>query len=216
MANAAPMSKNATLAVAGALGLAGVGIILYAVSRPAPGAPIGAPLHPGETLGNLLAPNLEAIPGGVIRIPLSGAALSTIAAIQPRVNYSGPGRDTYTYLAVRQMQHNQLVTVYASGLAPVHVGPAATPTPFPVVSPTQTEPSGCPAQSLCALPWPGTSVNPICGAPAQSGPADIYLEVYQNQSDSGDPRDADGFSSPSCNNRRYVLQKRYPGAVMFF
>jgi hypothetical protein len=210
--------RSEVIALAGVIGLGGIGLIIYALTRPAPGAPSAGTLKPGESMTNLHAANLDTNFVIPVQLPFTmdtWAGIFSIQAIRPQVTYVGPGRNTYTYAAVRQLQNGQLVTVAASGLAPVHIGPASTPTVFDLVSPTQQQPSGCQAQALCVYPWPGTNVNPICGAPAQAGPADLYLEIYQEQADSGDSRDATGVGSPSCLNRRFVIQKRYPGKVTF-
>jgi len=162
---------------------------------------------------NLHAVNLDSInrPGGIV-IHYTPADWPYIFAVRPQVTYKGPGRDTFTYMAIRQLQRGQLVTVYATGVAGVHVGPAPAPAVFDLVGASQPQPdAACPQQSLCAMPWPGVAVNPISGAPPVVGSASLYLEVYQRKF----PEDADGFSSPSFNNRKWVAQKIYGNLVTF-
>lgn len=204
--------KQGIVALSTLLGLGGFAAIVYALTRSLPGAPGSAPLNPGEGMTNLHAANLEAPTPGGLQIAITGAVeIPYISAVRPRVTYVGPGRDTFTYFAIRQVQRGALVTVYASGVAGVHVGPASVPMVFDLVSPSQPQPEGCPAQSLCANAWPGFPENPVCGAPPIPGPASVYLEIYERRY----PVDADGFSNPSCNDRRWVAQKVYPNKVTF-
>ena len=196
--------RTEIIAIAAAVGLGGVALILLGLKGK---AGIGglAPLGPGEFMGSPASAFLEGT--GVITVPVMGA----IAATRPQVQYSGPGRDAYTYFRIVQNQGGRAVTVYGSGVAGVHVGPANTPTTFDLVSPSQPEPPGCPAQALCAYPWPGVLPTPICGGPPRPGPADAVLEVYERRT----AADADGFSSPTCNGRVPVARKLYPNKVLF-
>ncbi len=170
-----------------------------------------AKLKPGEALTGLTTDTF------VAGVPLPLDIGRVFAALNPRVSYKGPGRDAYSYFRIEQMQNGSPVTVQASGVAGVHLPSSPTATEYRLVSPDEVQPAGCPTgQHLCAFPWPGlVGSTPLCGAPPQPGPATAILEIYQNQADSGDPRDADGFSSPSCNNRVPVAKRVYTNLITY-
>jgi len=130
----------------------------------------------------------------------------------PVINYLGPGRDTFTYAQVKQHQGNVYATVYGSGIAGTHLPASSTLAQFQLVPPTQVEPAGYPPQSLGLQPWPGDSVNPICGMPPALGPADLIVEVYENRY----PVDGGGYASPTCNPTRQPVQRHIlANAIMF-
>ena len=205
----------AVYAIAGLLGFSGVALILLAFRGKDPLGGLN-PWRPGEDPQNLRSPNLDA--SGQITVQRG----APVAALRPTVEYGGPGRDVYTYFRIVQEQGGTWVTVYGSGVAGVHVGPpnpgvTSALTEYYLVAPTEVQPpfAQCVAQSLCAFPWPGTQVSNICGAPAQAGSAMAVLEIYENASLSGNPADADGFSSPTCNNRVAIFRKEYPNKILF-
>jgi hypothetical protein len=103
------------------------------------------------------------------------------------------------------------VSVYGSGVAGVHVGPADTLTEFDLVSPQQPQPEGAQPQSLTAYPYPGTVPTPVCGVHPEAGPATVWLTVYGKKHVS----DADGFSSPTCMQRVVVKRSVFPNKIMF-
>jgi len=43
----------------------------------------------------------------------------------------------------------------------------------------------------------------------------VLLEIYQNAAQSGNPADADGFSSPTYNGRVPIMFKRYKNKILF-
>lgn len=201
------MSRDNTAAIVmgGVLGLTGVGVLLYAMSQQGrSNIPIGS-LLPGEAASDPYCQSIDLLPGQV-EIPLQSAGPGQIifAGTDPRINYSGPGRDTFTNLSFFQKQAGRWVCVAASGLAAVHVGPADSLTAFPLVSPQQPQPSGCPSQSLCVYAWPGTAPAPICGAHPLPGPANVVLQVYEKRT----AADGDGFTSPTCNPMRVAIKVR--------
>ena len=113
-----------------------------------------------------------------------------------------------------------------SGIAGVHVGPASAETVFNLVADDQPQPEGDPGPRLLAYNWPGPCIPvggcppgipscPISGAPPVAGYADVLLEIYQNEAQSGDPADADGFSSPTYNGRVPIMFKRYKNKILF-
>lgn len=205
----------AVYAISALLGLSGVALIIFALRGKDPLGGLN-PWRPGEDPQDLRSPNLEL--AGQIAVSRG----TPFAALRPTLKYGGPGRDVYTYFRIVQNQGGTWVTVYGSGVAGVHVGPpnpgvTSALTEYYLVSPQEVQPPfpQCVAQSLCAFPWPGANVSNICGAPAQPGNATAVLEIYENQSQSGNPADADGFSSPTCNNRVAILRKSYPDKILF-
>lgn len=198
--------QSGPLVAAGVLGVGGIALIVYAIAKGG-GAPTPAtgPLGPGETMGKPTSPTLDQS----TQIPVRRG--DRIAAVRPTVTYSGPGRDTFTQFSIKQQRGGQWVTVYASGVAGVHVGPSPSVAPWNLVSPEEIQPPGCPPQSLCAFPFPGVGPNPICGAPAQAGPASAYIEVFERRL----PQDADGFSSPTCNGRIPVAVRVWANKILF-
>jgi len=207
--------QSGPLVVAGILGAGGIALILYAVAKgggaPTPGI---SPLRAGEAMGQPTSPNVE----GAAQIQIRRG--DTFAALRPTVTYLGTGRDTFTQFSIRQQQGGQWVTVYASGVAGVHVGPSPQLANWDLVSPQQLQPAGCPGQSLCCFPFPGVGPNPICGAPAAAGPASAYLEVFQRVENITGPwpagsGDDPGFASPTCNGRIPVAVKVWPNKIMF-
>lgn len=205
----------AVYAIAGLLALGGVGLMLLAFRGRDPLGGLN-PWRPGEDPQDLRSPNLDG--AGQIAVRRG----DPFAALRPTVKYGGPGRDVYTYFRIVQNQGGTWVTVYGSGVAGVHVGPpnpgvTSALTEYYLVSPQEVQPNfpACVSQSLCAFPHPGSNVSPICGAPAQPGAAMAVLEIYENQSLSGNPADADGFSSPTCNPRVAILRREYPDKILF-
>lgn len=178
-------------AISGLVVLGGLGLVLLASRAGAPGLGPTAPLEPDEAMADLQSPILDQ--PGILQVRRG----LPVAATMPTIRYQGPGRDTFSHFRIVQLRGGDWVTVYASGVAGVHVGPAAELTTYPLVSPEEVQPAGCPQQSLCAFPWPGTEDHPICGAPADPGMATAVLEIYERKT----AKDGDGFASPSCNLR---------------
>jgi hypothetical protein len=219
--NAYYVDKGQTtpLVVAGLLGVGGIALIVYAIAKGG-GAPDPdkGPMRPGETMGDPTSATMQA-PG-----PVNIRRGDRLSVLRPTVGYSGPGRDAFTQFSIRQEQRGQWVTVYASGVAGVHVGPSPQAANWDLVSPNQPQPSGCAAQSLCAFAWPGVEgpvgffPNPICGAPPQPGPASAYLEVFERVGNISGPFIGPydpGFASPTCNKRIPVAVKVWPGKIVF-
>lgn len=196
-------AKPEVLIGAAALGIGGIVLIVMATRKQGPSIPTN-PLGPGESLGDLTSPTFS----GQVALPITLARGANLAALRPTVVYQGPGRDTFSYFRVMQVQGGVWTTVYGSGVAGVHVGPASTPTRYDLVSPDEIQPTGCPSQSLCALIYPGPLTTPICGAPPQAGPATAVLEIYELKF----PADADGFSAPTCVHEG-ALRKPVQGGV---
>ncbi len=208
--------RSEIIALSAGLGAGGLLLIVLGLrGGRAPISGVRGP-RPGESWGEPFSRAFEQEIGR-IQIPAAMAQPNTfpISMVRPQWLYQGPGRNAYSHFRLLQVQRGQLVTVYGSGVAGVHVGPAARPTVFDLVSPTQPQPPGCQPQSLCAFPWPGVPPTPIAGAPPQPGYADAYLEIYEDAALSGDPRDADGFSSPTFNNRVPAVRRIYKNAVRF-
>lgn len=201
------------MAISALLAAGGVGmILLWAMQRSEKGYGDLRQIAPGELMSQPISPTLEG--SGVVSIRIGEG----IAALMPTVMYVGPGRDTFSYFQVKQRQYGEAVTVYGSGVAGVHVGPAAEPMVFPLVAADQPQPGGCPAQALCAFNYPGPpGAENICGGPPMPGYGDAYLEIYQRQ----DPQDGDGFASPTCGSadvpipRVPIITKIYRGKVLF-
>lgn len=185
----------------------GGGILLYIFlkGRPVPFC-ILAPLLPGENLAALTSPALAG--SGQLRLSRG----TPIVVTMPSVRYMGSGRDAYSYFRVVQQQNGIWVTIYGSGIAGTHLGPATTWQTYALVPPDVPQPPGCPSQSLCTFAWPGPEPTPICGAPPQSGVATGLLEIYERRT----PADADGYSSPTCNPRVPVACQVYPDKFLFY
>jgi len=198
--------QTTPLIVAGLMGVGGVVLIVYAIAKGggAPRPPTN-PLEPGEAMGEPSTPTLE------LEGQISIRRGDRFAVLAPTVPYRGSGRDTYSQFSIKQQQGGQWVTVYASGVAGVHVGPSPSLASWDLVSPDQPQPTGCPGQSLCAFPFPGVGPNPICGAPAQQGVASAYVEVFERKY----AQDADGFASPTCNGRIPVSVRMWPNKFIF-
>lgn len=202
--------KPEIMALSALLAVSGVGMILWFLKgKAAVGYGALKKISADELMSMPIAPGLESD----IAIALKIGQILEIP--NPTVMYEGPGRDTYTYLRAVQIQGTQEVTVMGSGLAGVHVGPAGDPTIFNLVAEDQAQPVGPPRAALLAYNWPGPTPCPISGAPPVVGYADVLLEIYQNQTESGDPRDADGFSSPTYNGRVPIQVKRYRQKILF-
>lgn len=201
------------LAVAGILGLGGIGLIVWALTQQGketgPG-PVAPPCF-GGTLRNLRCLTLDQMADGTPALITEATDEGIIMAqvVAPTIEYQGPGGDTFTGFFITQRIGGEDVTVAASGLAAVHVGPSTGGfMTFPLVSPDQPEPPGCRPQALCAYPWPGTkSAVFICGTPPQPGPADAWIEVFQRCTTA----DVDGFASPTCNPRVPIHVRKWPG-----
>jgi len=154
------------LAVAGVVGAGGVALIVWAIAR-GQGIPLPplAPLNPGESMGRPFSASLDS--SGVIHLRRG----DLLSVLNPTAEYEGPGRDTFSYCSVVQLQGRQWVTVYGSGVAGVHVGPSQSLAAWPLVSVDQLQPPGCAPQSLCMFPWPGpqpASCRQHPGAPEPS------------------------------------------------
>ena len=209
--------KPEIMAISALLAIGGVGmIVLWAMQRGQEGHGDLKPIAPGEFMSLPISPALE---GSAVTPLLIGQVL---AVTRPSVIYQGPGRDTFTYAQIKQNigPGGQAVTVYGSGVAGVHVGPASEPTVFDLVAEDQPQTPGCPQYGLCMEGWPGTGVSPICGMPPRAGYADVYLQVYQIR----DPQDGDGFTSPTCGwgdtpetmrPRVPVIHKVYRKKILF-
>lgn len=213
--------RTEVMVVAGLMAVGGVALILLALRKGISGAfgPL-APLGPGESLTDIRSANLDA--AGVLTLQAHG--VQGLPALDPTVIYQGAGRDTFSYFQVKQFQSGQWVTVYGSGVAGVHVGPAPIPTRYHLVSAEECQPTGCPSLSLCAFPWPGnvgvsglcqgspiTQVTPICGAAPIPGHAVAAIEIYERKT----AADGDGFTSPTCNPRIPVARREFAGKIMF-
>jgi len=202
--------KPGVMALSALLAVSGVGMILWFLKgKAAVGYGPLKKISATELMSMPIAPGLESDRAYAIKIG------QRYDVPNPTVQYQGPGRDTYAYLRAVQIQGTQEVTVMGSGIAGVHVGPASEPTIFNLVAEDQPQPEGPPAATLLAYNWPGPTPCPISGAPPVAGYADVLLEIYQNQTESGDPRDADGFSSPTYNGRVPVQVKRYHQKILF-
>ncbi len=210
--------KPEIMALSALMALGGVGMVLWflkskAVSGYGPLKKITAT----ELMSMPIAAGLESDMAIALKIG------QILEIPNPTVMYEGPGRDTFSYLRAVQLQGTQEVTVMGSGIAGVHVGPASEPTVFNLVAEDQPQPVGPARAALLAYNWPGPpgatpsdpSPCPISGAPPQVGYADVLLEIYQKQADSGDPRDADGFASPTYNGRVPVMYKLYRNKILF-
>lgn len=207
-------SRNEVLALSGLLVVGGMALVLSGLSNKGGGGGASdefgklAAVHPDETVG---VPTVAGIGTGVLPVQIG----QPFALVNPTVSYAGPGRDTYTHMRVVQFRNSHWITVYGTGVGGVHVGPSNEVRNFALISPDELQPPGCPPQSLCAFPWPGAEVSPINGAPADLGKATVLLEIYQNSQQSGNPADADGFSSPTYNNRIPIRRSAFRDAVLF-
>jgi len=168
------------------------------------------PLQSGEVLQNLWVYGVLAQAGAI-----TVRRGDLINAQTTSAEYQGPGRDCYTYFRVVQQQGGQWVNVYGSGIAGIHVGPpvsdASAPTRFPLVAPDQPQPAGCTIQGLCAFPWPGPAPCPLNGASPAAGLGTVLMEIYEKRY----AADADGFSSPTYNNRVPVFRSYWPDKIRF-
>jgi len=215
------MADNKTLGVA--LGIGGLVLVGIALASGGKG---GQPIPEGHKFGRIIT-EIDGI-AGTIHLQ----AGKPLMLYNPAVEYQGPGIDVFTYFSLRQRQGGSDVTVYGSGVAGVHVGPAGSMMAFRLVSDTQPQPADgtCNRDGKSAGPWmccyiwgsPSTRPTPICGAPPVAGPADILIECFLKAADSGNPADADGFSSPTCYRvggkprlAMVGLTKRYSGKVVF-
>jgi len=178
----------------------GLALLLFSLTKKDGIAPVPEGKLETPTSVSLVGPNAITVAIG-----------ATIPILDPIARYQGSGRDTYTHFRVVQVQNGVRVTVQGSGIAGVHVGPAATLTPYHLVAFDQPQPPDCPQQTLCAYPWPGPSPAPICGAPPVPGYADAYLEIYQKK----DPQDWDGFASPTCNGRVPVARLQIANKILY-
>ena len=204
--------KPEVLALSGLLVLGGLGAVLLAMKAGGGGETI-RPIPDGKLEG-LGSPNLDA--AGTFQI----SRTAKFAALLPYVHYIGTGRSVYSFFQIKQLINGEMVTVFGSGVAGVFLAPAAILTQYALVSAQEVQPPGCPSgQNLCAEPWPGNETTPICGAPPRVGPADAVLEIYQNATQSGNPADADGFSSPTCMHdgrlRIWIAQRVYKNKIQF-
>lgn len=189
--------KTTAYVAAGVLGVAGVGLVLLGLGKKG-GAPVPGEWSPPYVPGQATGATIEIHTGGTVHV------------LAPKIKYRGPATQVFTYLQVKQAYQGQEVSVMGSGVAGVSIGPADTLTEFDLVSPTQPEPPGEPAQSLMAGQWPGLRdaagniPTPICGKPADpTQPGKMYLEVYAKG-------DGDGFSAPTCNKRVLIMASSWP------
>lgn len=172
---------------------------------------------------------------GSLIVPVNtGLTQAEITLSNPTCQYMGPGRDIFTYWEVKQNVNFNGQTVYAtvmaSGIAAVHVGPSSSLQTFPMVASNEIQPcSNTGAAVLTAITWNelgqwpcGEAIQPpMCGAPpAPNSKGDIWLWVFQDQSESGNAADENGLSSPTCGStgasRAPVIPGVvFPGAVTF-
>lgn len=213
-------TRNEVIVLSGLLIAGGLALVLSGLKKGSGGGggndQFGrlAGILPGESMGD---PLVDGFGVGVVPLQIG----QRLGVLNPTVAYAGPGRDTFTYFRIVQrigpFGADQWQTVYASGVAGVRIGPASSVQVFPLVSPTQEQPPGCPAQSLCVFPWvQGQDPNfppgwGICGAPPRLGAATALLEIYQRTG----PEDADGFAEPTCNGRVPVRRSVWFDAVLF-
>ena len=218
--------------------LVGVGLALRGISGapsggtgPPPnngGRPAPTGLKSGEQLRVLV--NLSQFSSLIV--PVSGAAEITLT--NPTCQYQGPGREIYTYWEVKQNVNLNGVTTYAtvmaSGIADVDLPASSSLATFGMVSPTEVQPcTNSGASVLTALAWNqlmqwpcGEAMEPpFCGAPpAPNSKGDIWIWVFQNSTESGNPADSTtGDASPTCGagiSRAPVIPGViFPGAVTF-
>lgn len=205
-----------------ALLLGGLGItsIIIALQSGKGADAIGplAELQSGEMLGPIRCATFETNERIGVRLG------QLVTAARPQVEYSGGGRDAFTYFRIVQKQGGTWVTVYGSGLAGAHLAASSSPALNILVPDSQAQPPQCARNNLCAWPWPGPCepptlpcaagsryVTPIAGAPAQPGPATALLEIYQRRF----PEDGDGFASPTERGRRPVQRQIWWDKIMF-
>ncbi len=188
----------------------GAALLLYALTQGQGPPGETAPLGPGEDMGSPASPSFEG--EGVVQVALG----QQIVCNRPRMTYSGSGRNAFTQFQVWQKQGSYWVPVYASGVAGSRMFAASTLTAYDLVPVEQPQPEGCPSQALCAYAFPGLAESPVCGAPAQRGYAWARIAVYQrNEACLTCSPDYDGFSSPTCQDRKPVRFKDYPDKILF-
>lgn len=211
-------SRDEAIVLAGLAGVVGIGLLLIGISGGKGGSGDQHHLRSDETLGPPIAPGLHA--GGVLQVALG----TPLTIVNPTVQYSGRGRNAYTYLQIKQGN----VTVYGSGIAALALAAATNPTTMSLVPATECQclgsnPCGATGPNLVAYPWPGTdscgdNSVPVCGRPPQPGVADVYLEIYEDQNESGFANDGVGYApSPTCASppRTPLISTKYPNAVVF-
>lgn len=166
-----------------------------------------SPVSGNESMGQVSSSGLSAG-----RIPLQIG--QKLALQTPIVGYAGPGRNTYTYARILQQMGvgaGQWVTVYGSGVAGVHIGPAASVFNFPLVSPTEVQDPLYPPGSLVLEQYPGPPATSISGAPPELGAGTLILEIYQRATTA----DGDGFASPTENGRLPIRRSIFRDLILF-
>jgi hypothetical protein len=210
-------TREEVIGLAALAGLTGLGIIVVGLQKPAgpplpPGSSLSPPIISTGTIGT--TPVNFPANGGTLTLPATG----TLTIINPQVRYSGPSFSVYTYAQIKQIINGTPVTVFGSGVAGIAVGPASSPTLFPLVRSDQVQPTGPPGPYLTLYPWPGpsTTVAAICGAPPKPGiPGSLHVQIYGDQTETGNPADTNGYSSPTCNNRKFFVEYVWPGSITF-
>ena len=178
------------------LGVTGIGIIVLGLRGAA------------ATMGGIRGVTVTELESGPKQVSLG----DVIQIVAPKALWQGPDRDLFTYLDIRQKQPNgDWASVYGSGVAGLHVPACPQAAWVNLVAPDQPEPPDCAAQGLCAYPYPGridpntgSIPTPICGAPAQVGPATARLLIF-----------TDGFAAPTCNNRKPIYLKEWANVINF-
>ena len=227
MAGESPFANvdNETLLLSGLVGLSGLGLIIYALTRGGGlNWPPTRPPYPGDSWGVPTSPTLEA--AGQIPISLTPTNPSTgtpgayFKVLSPSVMYAGPGRNAYASVIILQKYGSGWAAVYGSGVAGSRMFPAQQLTRYNLVAPNQPQPDGTVGPDLWAYPFPGTTMGPICGIPPQRGqPGTVVLAVYSVVAESCEGSgpisacapDYDGFASPTCSylpHPRLAVAKR--------
>ena len=229
-------TRDEVIALAGLAGLIGLGVILIGVKGgggPTQSLPVGAKSLGPPILSNGYVtdasgnktPVTFAVPSagcpptlgggaGSITLPLTG----TLTINDPMACYEGSPNNFYTYAQLKQTINGKLQSVFGSGVAGDALGAdnlaLTAPRQYPLVSSTEIQPSGPPGPLLTLYNWlAAQSTVGLCGAAPIVGPARLYVQIYGNATETGNPADADGFSSPTCNNRRFYVEYVWPGTI---